>query len=154
MEKQIYLTQNGFYKFQTELEYLKSKKRIEIAKALKEITILNDDDVDTEYLEIKNQQAFIEGRIRQLEVTLANTILLEKKTANNIVDIGCTVIIKQDDLEKETFTIVSTLEANPRENLISDESPFGKALIGKNKGEIVVVATPMGTVNLRIISVN
>ena len=154
MEKPTYLTQNGLDKLQAELNHLKSEKRQEIAKGLKEIKILNEDDIDSEYLGIKNQQAFVEGRIRLLEMALFNAILLEPSGTIDIIELGSTVVIGQDGFENETFTIVSTFEANPRENKISEESPFGRALIGKCCGDMVEVFTPEGFVTLKAISVN
>ena len=115
---------------------------------------MNEDDIDSEYLGIKNQQAFVEGRIRLLEMALFNAILLEPSGTIDIIELGSTVVIGQDCFENETFTIVSTFEANPRENKISEESPFGRALIGKCRGDMVEVFTPEGFVTLKAISVN
>jgi transcription elongation factor GreA len=109
---------------------------------------------NAEYEAAKNEQAFVEGRIQELEVLLATAHIIEKngKTKKgDAIQVGSKVTIKEGNFEAETFTIVGAAEANPREGKISNESPIGKAILGHHLGDIVKVETPGGTYNVKII---
>jgi transcription elongation factor GreA len=108
---------------------------------------------NAEYEAAKNEQAFVEGRIQELEVLLATAHVIEEngKKKSDIISIGSKVTIKEGNFEAETFTIVGVAEANPREGKISNESPIGKSILNHKVGDVVKVETPGGTYNVKII---
>jgi transcription elongation factor GreA len=142
-----YLTRQGFEKLQNELDHLRSVKRLEIAARLHEAMDGGELIEDAEY------EAFVEGRIQELEILLANARVIEDKGKMDIVQIAATVTIQEDQNEPEVYTIVGPAEASPREGRISHESPFGKALLNHKAGDIVHVEAPDGAFTVRIIKV-
>jgi transcription elongation factor GreA len=149
-----FLTQEGFQKLQEELDHLRTAKRLEVAERLHEAMEGGELIENAEYEAAKNEQAFVEGRIQELEVLLATAQIIEKngKTKKgDAIQIGSKVTIKEGNFEAETFTIVGAAEANPREGKISNESPIGKAILGHHLGDVVKVETPGGTYNVKII---
>ena len=151
-----FLTQEGFQKLQEELDHLRSTKRMEVAARLHEAMEGGELIENAEYEAAKNEQAFVEGRIQELEVLLATAQIIEKngKTKkSDPIKIGSKVTIKEGNFEAETFTIVGAAEANPREGKISNESPIGKAILGHHLGDVVKVETPGGTYNVKITKV-
>src|SRR3989344_47596 len=152
------VTKEGLKKLKEELEYLKTVRRQEVAQRLKEAISYGDLSENSEYEEAKNEQAFVEGRIIELEQKIKNAkIISEKKTdmRSKEIDIGSTVTVmnKTDNDEPETYTIVGSTEADPLEHKISNESPIGKALLGKHKAETVVILSPSGKLEYEIIGV-
>ncbi|RLF03805.1 MAG: transcription elongation factor GreA [Thermoprotei archaeon] len=143
-----YLTPEGLEKIKKELEYLKNVKRREIAKRLKRCASFGDLTENAEYLEAREAQSFLEGRIQELEEIIANSVVVEDKKNIGLVQIGSIVWVQNQNhpYEKEKFKIVGTGEESPLENKISVESPLGRALLNKTKGEIVEVKTPKGKV--------
>jgi transcription elongation factor GreA len=142
-----YLTKEGFEKLQGELDMLVTERRKEVAARLKEAAenSLGEFVEDSEFEAAKNEQAFVEGRIRELEILLADAHIIEKnRKKKEIVEIGCTVIIKEGRLKPEEYMIVGAAEANPRAGMISNESPLGKALLGKKVGDKVDIKAPNG----------
>ena len=134
-----------------ELEYLRTTKRMEAHSVC---TAMEGELIEYEYEAAKNEQAFVEGRIQELELLLATAKIIEengKGKKSDIIQVGSKVTIKEGNFETETFTIVGAAEANPREGKISNESPIGKSILGHKMGETVKVETPGGTYNVKII---
>jgi transcription elongation factor GreA len=148
-----YLTSQGYQKLQEELNYLRTVKRQEVANRLHEAMEGGELIEDAEYEAAKNEQAFIEGRIQELELLLANARIIEETGNMDIAQIAAKVTIQEDDLEPEIYTIVGPAEANPREGRISNESPLGQALIDHRAGDIVTVEAPSGSFTVRILKV-
>ena len=155
MEKKSVLTNEGFQKFEKELEELKSVKRKEVAAKIKVALSFGDLSENSEYDEAKNEQAMIEARIVQLETMLRNVqVINEAEISTDVINIGSVVSIKElDSDEIETYHIVGSSEANPLDGKISDESPIGKALISHKTGDVVDVETPSGVLKFKIISI-
>ena len=151
-----FLTKDGFEKLQDELDYLRTAKRQEVADRLHEAMEGGELIENAEYEAAKNEQAFVEGRIQELEVLLATARVIEdnnKKKKIDTIQVGATVTIQEDGLEKETYTIVGAAEANPREGMISNESPMGKALLNQRVGDDVEIETPDGSYTVRIVKI-
>jgi len=154
-EKEVILTQEGLKKLEEELEHLKSVKRREVAERIKIAIGYGDISENSEYEDAKNEQAFIEGRIITLEKMLRNArIINDEDVDTNTVSVGSIVIL--EDLEfKDTveYSIVGSAESDPLQNKISNESPVGKAILGKSKGSIVDVNVPAGVIQYKIIDI-
>lgn len=151
-----FLTKEGFEKLQEELEYLQKVKRQEVAERLHEAMEGGELIENAEYEAAKNEQAFVEGRIQELDALLASAKIIEnngKKKKSDGVQLGSKVTIKEGNFEEETFTVVGVAEANPREGKISNESPIGKAILGKKIGDAVKVETPGGTYTVKILKI-
>ena len=153
--KEVILTQNGLRKLEKELAYLKSVKRREVAARIKTAISFGDLSENAEYDNAKNEQAFIEGKIITLEKMLRNARLIEKEEVNrDLVCIGSTVKLQEmeggDILE---FTIVGTAESDPANNLISNESPVGRAILGLPVGAEVDVKVPAGSIKYKILEI-
>jgi len=153
--KEYRLTVEGYEKLKKEKEDLINNKRKEIAERLKEAKNLGGDLTEnSEYDDAKNEQAFIEGRIKQIDDILNNCVIIDRKSNKGIVDLGSVVVVEDvDKKSKKEFKIVSSVESSPEENKISDESPIGMALIGKKAGEEVIVRTPTDTRRFKILSI-
>jgi transcription elongation factor GreA len=149
-----YLTRQGYQKLQEELDFLRSVKRQEVANRLHEAMEGGELIEDAEYEAAKNEQAFVEGRIQELEVLLANARIIEESTIKtDTIQIAAKVTIQEDNNNPETYTIVGPAEANPREGRISNESPLGRALLDHRAGEEVTVDAPGGSFSVRILKV-
>ncbi len=155
-EKKTILTSEGLKKLEEELEILRTKTRKEVAEKLKVALSFGDLSENSEYDEAKNEQAKVEARIMQLENMLKNvTILDSNELTNDVVQIGSKVEIK--DLETNetlSYRIVGSMETNPDEGKISDESPVGKTLIGHKVGETVKIKIPAGFVEYEILDIS
>lgn len=153
-QKVTLVTKEGFKKLNEELEYLKSSKRKEVAGRLKEAISYGDLSENSEYEEAKNEQAFVEGRIAELEEKVKSARIIEGKTHVATVQLGTKVVIKNIRMkaaEPEEFVIVGSTEADPLEHRISNESPVGAALLDKQKGDIIKVIIPDGVVEYEIL---
>ncbi|GJQ51704.1 MAG: transcription elongation factor GreA [Anaerolineaceae bacterium] len=150
-----FLTKEGYQKLQDELDFLRTVKRQEVADRLHEAMEGGELIENAEYEAAKNEQAFVEGRIQELDLLLATAKIIEDigKKKNDIVHLGSTVTIKEGNFEAETFTIVGAAEANPREGKISNESPIGKAILNHKVGDSVKVETPGGAHNVKILKI-
>jgi transcription elongation factor GreA len=151
-----FLTKVGFQKLQEELDHLRTTKRMEVAARLHEAMEGGELIENAEYEAAKNEQAFVEGRIQELDVLLATAQIIEengKAKKHDAIQVGSKVTIKEGNFEAETFIIVGAAEANPREGKISNESPIGKSILGHHLGDVVKVETPGGTYNVKIIKV-
>ncbi|ADD03274.1 GreA/GreB family elongation factor [Thermoanaerobacter mathranii subsp. mathranii str. A3] len=155
MSKPVILTYEGLKKLEEELEYLKTVKRAEVAEKIKQARAFGDLSENSEYDEAKNEQAFIEGRIATLEAMLKNAKVIDEEDIKlDQVSIGCTVKVYDESYNEEVeYTIVGSAEADPMNNKISDESPIGKALLGKKVGDVVSVEVPAGIINLKILEI-
>ena len=152
-----FLTKEGYQKLADELEYLRTTKRLEVANRLHEAMEGGELIENAEYEAAKNEQAFVEGRIQELEMILASARVIDeksKKEKGDLVQVGSTVTIKEDGSSSEKYTIVGVAEANPREGKISNESPIGKAILNHRAGEEVNVEAPGGTFKVKIVKVD
>lgn len=153
MQKTL-ITKEGLEKMQKELEDLRTTKRAEVAQRLKEAIAMGDLSENSEYDEAKNAQAFLEGRIVQLEQQLRTAQIIVKGKKNRI-DVGSTVTIEDmEEYVKETVTIVGSAESNPFEGRISNESPVGRALVGAKAGDIVEADAPNSVIKYKVISID
>jgi transcription elongation factor GreA len=147
-----YLTREGFEKLQTELDELRNVRRKEIALRLQEAMEDGELIENAEYEDAKNEQAFVEGRIKDLDLLLATArIIDEGENEQGLIQVGTTVTIQEDGNEPETYMIVGPAEANPLLGRISNESPIGRALINHKVGESVQVEAPGGVYTVVII---
>ena len=149
----VYLTKKGRKKLEDELEFLRDTKRQEVASRLHEAMEDGELIENAEYEAAKNEQAFVEGRILEIEHMLASAQEIKRRRAKDMVRIGSTVVVKQDGSANETYTIVGAAEANPKEGLISNESPLGRALLDGKVGESIEVEAPAGVLNFRIVKI-
>ena len=148
-----FLTREGYLKLQEELEYLRTVRRQEVAQRLHEAMEGGELIEDAEYEAAKNEQAFVEGRIQELEMLLANARVIEETNHADLVQLGATVTIQEEGAEPEIYTIVGPAEANPRKGRISNESPLGRALIDRRPGDVVRVDAPGGSFTVRVVKV-
>jgi transcription elongation factor GreA len=153
--KEVILTPEGYKKLKEEISYLSTEKRREVAERIKTAREFGDIAENAEYDDAKNEQALLEHRIAQLEERLLNArVITKKEISKDSVSIGSRVKLRDVDA-KETieYRIVGSAEANPSENKLSNESPVGKAIIGRKKGETVEVAAPRGTLKFKIMDI-
>ena len=154
-EQKMILTKDGLKKLQDELENLKCVRRIEVAERIKQAIAFGDISENSEYDDAKNEQAFIEGRIQELEQKLRNVeVISEEKKPKNVVTMGCKVVIRDMEFEEDMeYTLVGTAEADPEAMRISNESPVGAAILGQKVGKIVEVQAPAGTIKYKILKI-
>ena len=156
-DEQTLVTREGLKKLQEELEYLKTVRRQEVAQRLKEAISYGDLSENSEYEEAKNEQAFVEGRILELERKIKNAKIITDKKAlhGKVIEIGSTITVRNKTTrsEEETYTIVGATEADPIDRKISNESPLGKAFLGKKKDDSVEITAPGGIFRYEILKV-
>jgi len=154
-QKKYYMTPEGVKKLEDEVEYYKTVKRKEITEKIKVALSFGDLSENAEYDEAKNDQAFVEGKIAQLEAMLRNAVIIdESQIDNETVNMGCKVKVKDYDFDEEViFKIVGSTEADPMEYKISNESPVGEALMGKRVGETIEVPIPDGISKYEILEI-
>ena len=148
-----YLSKDGLEKLRAELDAMTSVKRPEVAQRIHDAKEHGDLSENAEYEDAKNEQAFVEGRIQTLQALIKNATIIDENHSTDHVQIGSTVIVDSTDGE-EKFQIVGSAEAKPTEGRISNESPVGRALLGKKKGEKVIVKVPAGDFTYKIISIS
>ncbi len=158
MGEEVFLTKEGLEKLQAEMHHLKTVRRKEVAARIKEAREYGDIVENSEYDDAKNEQAFVEGRIKDLEQLLRNARIIEEDDGsaaeNHEVKIGSTVEIKDVESGEEfVYTLVGSAEADPSENKISNESPVGRAIIGRKAGEKVEVEVPAGIMEYEIMNI-
>jgi len=153
MSDPIYLTAEGAEKLKSELKELKGPQRDSIAARLRDAIQMGDLSENADYHKAKEDQAFLEGRILELEYTLNNAQIMDGSAPKDVVSVGTRVTVQEDDFEPETFYIVGAKEADPRNGKISHESPFGRALMGHRPSEVVEAQTPGGTTRLKILKI-
>ncbi|UOE95579.1 transcription elongation factor GreA [Alkalihalobacillus sp. LMS39] len=154
-EKKHYMTLEGKKKLEDELEYLKSERRKEVVERIKIARSFGDLSENSEYDSAKEEQAFVEGRISQVENILRNAVIIEDDGNNtNVVSLGKTVrFVELPDGDEEEYTIVGSAESDPFEGKISNDSPMAQSLLGRSIGEKVVVNTPGGEMEVEILEV-
>ena len=150
--KPTYLSKEGLDKLRSELDEMTSVKRPEVANRIHDAKEHGDLSENAEYEDAKNEQAFVEGRIQTLEALIKNATIIDEHHSTDHVQIGSTVAVESPD-GKETFTIVGSTEAKPAEGRISNESPVGRALLGKKKGEKVTIPAPRGALVYQIVDI-
>ena len=149
-----FLTRSGYEQLKQDLEYLRTVKRQEVAERLHEAIEGGELIEDAEYEAAKNEQAFVEGRIQELEMLLANARIIEEAHGKmDIVQVAATVTVQEEGQEPEEYTIVGPAEANPRKGRISNESPLGRALLDHKAGDRVRVDAPGGSFYVTILKV-
>lgn len=154
-DKEVLLTAEGLSKLEKELEYLKTVRRREVAARIKQALEFGDISENSEYDDAKNEQAFVEGRIANIERMLRNVRIIDEDEVNtDVVTVGSKVRLKDlthgDEVE---YTLVGSAEADPAAARISNESPVGRAVMGRSVGEVVEVDAPLGTIKYEIIDI-
>jgi transcription elongation factor GreA len=148
----VYVTPEGLKKLEEELEHLRTVKRQEVATRLHEAMEDGELIENAEYEDAKNEQAFVEGRIQTLEALIKNATIIDENPSIEMVQIGSTVKVDGPD-GKQAFTIVGSTEARPTEGRISNESPVGRALLGRKKGDKITVRVPAGDLSYTIVGI-
>ena len=156
MAKEFKLSSRRLKELEEELNYLKTTREKEVAEMIKEARSFGDLSENSEYDEAKNEQAKLYGRIAEVENVLAHAVIIdETEEAAGHIGLGCSVQVK--DLETgdvETYQVVGSQEADPMNGKISDDSPFGRAMVGKTIGDVVTVEAPVGMLRFEVVSVD
>jgi len=155
-EKEVMLTRAGLARLEDELDNLRTVKRKEVAERIKQAIEFGDISENSEYEDAKNEQAFIEGRIITIEKMLRNAKVIEDDEREaGVVSIGSTVTLKDIEFDEVIeYKIVGSAEADPLQNLISNESPVGRSLLGKKEGAIVDVDAPIGKLKFQVLDIS
>ena len=155
MAKEYKLSAARFQELKEELTYLKTVREKEVADQIKEARSFGDLSENSEYDEAKNEQGKLYSRIAELENILANcTVIDEDDTTTDVVRIGSKITVEDVEMGiEETYHVVGSQEADPMNGRISEESPFGKALLGKAVGEIVIVEAPAGNIEYKVVAI-
>jgi len=156
MSKEFVLTPEGYDKLILEVEHLTQKRRREVAARIKTAIEFGDISENSEYEDAKNEQAFVEGRIIQINNMLANAALIDDKTiTTDKVSVGCCVSLLDIECnEKCVYRVVGSVEADPENEKISNESPVGRAILGKRIGQIVKIEVPSGFVEYQVLDIS
>ena len=149
MNQPTYLTPEGETRLRAELAELTGRRRQELAQRLRAAIQMGDLSENADYHKAKEDQAFLEGRIQELEAILRMAVIIEKKQSD-LVTVGSHVTIQEGDSPPETYHVVGAKEADPRNGKISNESPIGKALIDHKVGDVVEAETPSGRIKFKI----
>ena len=153
-QKPVFLTAGGLAKLQAELEHLITVRRHEVAERIHQAKASGDITDNAEYEDAKNEQAFLEGRILTLEAMFRNVQLIDENSTSEVVTLGSSVTVVDEDGYEDTYVIVGSAEADPSKGRISNESPVGRALLGRRVGEEAQVLAPVGEVKLRVTALN
>ncbi len=151
--KTTYISKEGLEKLRAELDEMVNVRRTEVAQRIHDAKEHGDLTENAEYEDAKNEQAFVEGRIQTLEAIIKNATIIDENHGNDHVQVGSTVVVQSPDGE-ERFMIVGSAEAKPAEGRISNESPVGRALLGRRKGETVLVRVPAGDFKYKILGIS
>ena len=152
-KREFLLTSEGFLELETELNKLKSEDRPRIIEAIKEARAQGDLSENADYDAARDEQAKIEARIQELEYMLEHAKIIEKVSGDKVA-VGTTVTVQYvDDDEKEEYSIVGSMEADPFENKISNESPIGKAIMDRRVGDVISVESPNGSYDIKIVKI-
>jgi transcription elongation factor GreA len=154
-EKAMPMTKDGIERLEKELVHLRDVRRHEVAAKIHEAKELASAQNNSEYEEAKNEQAFVEGRIMTLEHMLANVTVIDEEAAHHAsrVQLGTKVRVKTSEGKDMDYTIVGAAEARPTEGMISNESPVGRALLGKRVGDEVQISAPRGVLKMTVVSI-
>ena len=155
MAKEYKLSAARLEELKSELSYLKTVREKEVADQIKEARSFGDLSENSEYDEAKNEQGKLYSRIAELENILANcSVIEEEDTDTNTVRLGSKITVEDEELgDQETYQVVGSQEADPMNGRISEESPFGKALLGKSVGELVIVEAPAGNIEYKVLEI-
>lgn len=155
-EQDVILTREGLQQLEDELENLRSVKRTEVKERLKEAIALGDLSENSEYDDAKNEQAFMEGRILELEKMIRNAKIIEEDVQQEgVISVGSLVKVRDIEFDEiSEYRLVGTVEADPMNNRISNESPVGHALLGHKAGETIDVEVPAGVIKLEILEIS
>jgi len=154
MTDQTFLTRAGLKKLEEELEHLRTVRRAQVAERLHNAQEDGELIENAEYEDAKNEQAFVEGRILTLEAMLSNAVIIKDNGPEGVVALGNKITVKEDGGRPEVYMLVGAAEASPKEGRISNESPLGRALLGRRVGDEVKVNAPAGTLSFRIVSID
>jgi transcription elongation factor GreA len=152
MNQPTYLTPEGAAKLRAELSELTGPRREELAQRLRAAIQMGDLSENADYHKAKEDQAFLEGRIQEIEAVLRTAVIVEK-TQSDVVGVGSTVTVQEENFSPETYYIVGAKEADSRKSKISNESPIGKALMDHKVGDVVEAETPGGKIRFKILKV-
>lgn len=148
-----FLTPEGYQKLAEELDYLKTVRRLEIANAIHDAKMDGDVSENAGYEEAKRQQAFVEGRIMTIEAMLKSAVMIEANGSSEQVSLGSLVTVVEEGFEPETYSIVGSAEADPGNGRISNESPLGKALMGRRVSDRVTYQAPSGKIVMEVLRI-
>ena len=151
-QHQTYLTPEGEIKLKAELAELTGPRREELAQRLRSAIQMGDLSENADYHKAKEDQAFLEGRIQEIEAVLRSAIIIERKNSD-VVSVGAHITVQEDNYDPETYYLVGAKEADPRNGKISNESPIGRALLDHKVGDVVEAETPGGTVKFKILKI-
>jgi|SRR5579859_34362 len=155
MSEQTFLTRDGLKKLEEELNFLRTVRRGQVAERLHNAQEDGELIENAEYEDAKNEQAFLEGKILTLEAMLSNAVIIENEGPQGMVGLGSKVTVKENGAGKpEVYQLVGAAEANPKDGRISNESPLGRALLGRKVGDEVKVNAPSGTISFRVVSID
>ena len=152
MTRQTYLTPEGEAKLKAELKELTGPRREELSKRLRSAIQMGDLSENADYHKAKEDQAFLEGRIQEIEAALRTAVIIEK-TRNDFVSIGSHVTVQEENFDPETYYVIGAKEADPRNGKISNESPIGKALMDHKVGDVIEAETPGGKLRFKILKI-
>ena len=153
-DKSVMLTADGLKNLQEKLNYLKGERRKEVAERLKAAIALGDLSENSEYDDAKNEQAFLEGEILELEESIRNARIIEASSDSNTVSLGCQVVLKDIEFDEvDTYMIVGSTEADPDNGKISNESPVGLAIMGQAVGSVVDVVVGDNIIQYQIMEI-
>jgi transcription elongation factor GreA len=148
-----FLTPDGAAKLKAELQELTTTKRQDLARRLRDAIKMGDLSENADYIMAKEEQAFLEGRIQELEALLRTATIIADGGRTDLVRVGSTVTVQEEGEEPETFMLVGAREADPRAKKISNESPIGKALLGRRVGETARAETPGGALQFKVLKI-
>lgn len=151
--EEILLTPDGAKKLKQELDHLTTVKRVELAARLRDAIRMGDLSENADYIAAKEEQAFLEGKIQEIQETLRRATIVTETNGNDSVSIGNRVTVVEAGADPETFILVGAKEANPREGKISHESPIGRALMGRRVGDRAEAETPGGPIVFRVLKI-
>ncbi len=154
MEEETYLTPEGADKLRKDLELLKGPRRDEIAARLRHAVSQGDLSENADYISTKEDQAFLEGRIQEIENVLKEATVVDRGAPTGTVRVGSTVVVLNENGTEDTFHIVGEKEADPRNGKISHKSPIGKSLMSKSPGDVATAKTPGGELILKILQLS
>jgi len=153
-EESTYLTPEGADSLHKEVEELKGPRRDELAARLRHAVSQGDLSENADYISAKEDQAFLEGRIQELELILKEATVIDRGASSSTVQVGSTVVVLNENEIEETFHIVGEKEADPRNGKISHKSPIGKSLMRKARGDVVTAKTPGGELTFKILELS
>jgi transcription elongation factor GreA len=149
-----YLTKEGEERLRAELAELKGPRRDQLSKRLRTAIQQGDLSENADYIQAKEEQAFLEGRILELEQALKDVVIIEPNSGNtDVVNVGARVTVQEEEFPPDTYFLVGAKEAQPSKGMISNESPIGKALLDRKVGDLIEIVTPDGKINLRILKI-